>query len=332
MALGTGLLLGGVGPLQGLLPSQVVAGGSKGTGRSGTETLVEVDGRRLRLTNLDKVLYPANGFTKGQVVDYYTRVAGAMLPHLEDRPVTMVRLPDGVEGERFFEKRCPGHRPDWLATVPLDADSEIRACCVDDLPGLVWTANLAALELHTPQARAADPWCPTAMVFDLDPGAPADIVDCARVALDVRDLLGQLGLDGVAKTSGSKGIHLSVGLRPVASADATKAFALAVGRILESRDTKRVTVNMARDQRPGRVFVDWSQNDRHKTTVCAYSLRATPVPGVSTPVGWDELVAVVEHGDGDALRFEPADVIARVADGDLYARSLAGDQELPELS
>lgn len=310
-----------------------MAGGSKGTGQSGTETLVQVDGRRLRLTNLDKVLYPANGFTKGQVVDYYTRVAPAMLPHLADRPVTMVRLPDGVEGERFFEKRCPGHRPDWLATVPLDADSEIRACCVDDLPGLVWTANLAALELHTPQARAADPWCPTAMVFDLDPGAPADIVDCARVALDVRDLLGRLGLRVVAKTSGSKGIHLSVGLRPVASADATKAFALAVGRILESRDAKRVTVNMARDQRPGRVFVDWSQNDRHKTTVCAYSLRATPVPGVSTPVAWDELEAVVEHGDADPLRFEPADVIARVAaDHDLYAASLAGDQELPELS
>jgi len=310
-----------------------VAGESKGTGRLGTETLVQVDGRRLRLTNLDKVLYPANGFTKGQVVDYYTRVAPAMLPHLADRPVTMVRLPDGVEGERFFEKRCPGHRPNWLATVPLDADSEIRACCVDDLPGLVWTANLAALELHPPQARAADPWCPTAMVFDLDPGAPAGIVDCARVALDVRDLLGQLGLQVVAKTSGSKGIHLSVGLRPVASADATKAFALAVGRILESRDAKRVTVNMARDQRPGRVFVDWSQNDRHKTTVCAYSLRATPVPGVSTPVSWDELVAVVDHGDADTLRFEPADVIERVAaDGDFYAGSLAGNQELPELS
>jgi bifunctional non-homologous end joining protein LigD len=310
-----------------------VAGGSKGTGRSGTETLVQVDGRRLRLTNLEKVLYPATGFTKGQVVDYYTRIAPAMLPHLEDRPVTMVRLPDGVEGERFFEKRCPGHRPDWLATVPLDADSEIRACSIADLPGLVWTANLAALELHTPQACADDPWCPTAMVFDLDPGAPADIVDCARVALDVRDLLGQLGLQVVAKTSGSKGIHLSVGLRPAASAEATKAFALAVGRILESRDSKRVTVNMARDQRPGRVFVDWSQNDRHKTTVCAYSLRATPTPGVSTPVAWDELEAVVDHSDANALWFEPTDVLARVAaDGDLYAGSLAAAQELPELS
>ncbi len=306
---------------------------SKGTGRSPSETHVEVGGRQLRLTNLDKVLYPATGFTKGQVVDYYTRVASALLPHLEDRPLTMVRLPDGVGGERFFEKRCPGHRPAWLGTVPLDADSEIQACSIEDLPGLVWTANLAALELHTPQARAPDPWHPTAMVFDLDPGAPADIVDCARVALDVRDLLGQLGLHVVAKTSGSKGIHLSVGLRPSVDAEATKAFALAVGQILESRDKKRVTVTMARDQRPGRVFVDWSQNDRHKTTVCAYSLRATSEPNVSTPIAWDEVEAVADDGDGDALQFDPADVLARVEElGDLYAGSLAEDQELPELT
>jgi bifunctional non-homologous end joining protein LigD len=309
-----------------------VAPRSKSTGRSGTETHVEVAGRRLRLTNLDKVLYPATGFTKGQVVDYYTRVASALLPHLEDRPLTMVRLPDGVGGERFFEKRCPGHRPAWLETVPLDADSDIGACSIADLPGLVWTANLAALELHTPQACAADPWHPTAMVFDLDPGEPAGMVDCARVAVEVRDLLDQLGLHVVAKTSGSKGIHLSVGLRPVADADGTKGFALAVGRILESRDKKRVTVNMARDQRAGKVFVDWSQNDRHKTTVCVYSLRANPEPSVSTPISWDEVEALAEADDGDALKFEPADVIARVAEhGDLYADSLARDQVLPEL-
>ena len=310
-----------------------MAARSKGTGRSGAATHVEVDGRRLRLTNLDKVLYPATGFTKGQVIDYYTRVAPVLLPHLEDRPLTMVRLPDGVDGERFFEKRCPGHRPDWLETVPLDADSEIRACSVEDLPGLVWTANLAALELHTPQARAGDPWHPSAMVFDLDPGAPADIVDCARVALDVRDVFDQLGLHVVAKTSGSKGIHLSVALRPAVDADATKAFALAIGRVLESRDKKRVTVNMAREQRGGKVFVDWSQNDRHKTTVCAYSMRATPVPSVSTPISWDEVAAVVDDGDGRVLTFAPADVLAHVDEhGDLYAGSLAADQELPELS
>jgi bifunctional non-homologous end joining protein LigD len=293
---------------------------------------VEVDGRQLRLTNLDKVLYPATGFTKGQVIDYYTRVAPVLVHHLEGRPLTMVRLPDGVDGERFFEKRCPGHRPGWLDTVPLDADSDIRACCIQDLPGVVWTANLAALELHTPQARADDPWHPTAMVFDLDPGAPADIVDCARVALDVREVLGQLGLDVVAKTSGSKGIHLSVGLRPSVDAETTKAFALAIGRILESRDKKRVTVNMAKDQRKGKVFIDWSQNDRHKTTVCAYSLRATAAPSVSTPVTWDELEAVLDHGDARALEFDPATVIARVEEhGDLYADSLTEDQELPEL-
>jgi bifunctional non-homologous end joining protein LigD len=310
-----------------------VATRSKGTGRSPSETHVEVGGRQLRLTNLDKVLYPATGFSKGQVVDYYTRVAPALLPHLHNRPLTMVRLPDGVEGERFFEKRCPKHRPAWVGTVPLDADSDIQACSIEDLPGLVWTANLAALELHTPQALASDPWHPTAMVFDLDPGAPADIVDCARVALEVRDLLGQLGLHVVAKTSGSKGIHLSVGLRPSVDAEATKAFALAVGQILESRDKKRVTVNMAREQRSGKVFVDWSQNDRHKTTVCAYSLRATPEPSVSTPISWDEVEAVAEEGDGDALKFGPADVLARVEEfGDLYAGSLAQDQALPELA
>jgi bifunctional non-homologous end joining protein LigD len=332
IALGTGLSWSRFSPLQGLLASQVVAARSKGTGRSGSATTVEVEGRRLRLTNLDKVLYPEAGFTKGQVIDYYSRVAPALLPHLQGRPLTMVRLPDGVEGERFFEKRCPGHRPKWVETVPLDADSDVWACSIEDVPGLVWTANLAALELHTPQARADDPWHPTAMVFDLDPGAPAGIVDCARVALDVRDLLDRLDLHVVAKTSGSKGIHLSVGLRPSADAEATKAFALAIGRILESRDSKRVTVNMARDQRAGKVFVDWSQNDRHKTTVCAYSLRATPTPNVSTPVSWEEVERAADDGDGEPLQFDTAAVLARVDElGDLYDGSLARDQDLPDL-
>jgi bifunctional non-homologous end joining protein LigD len=323
----------------GLLPSQVVAPDSKNrperrSGRStgGTATEVRIDGRRLRVTNLDKVLYPATGFTKGQVVDYYARIAAMMLPHLRGRPVTMLRLPDGVTGERFFEKRCPGHRPEWLDTVALDADSDVAACALDSVPALVWTANLAALELHTPQAPAADPWRPTAIVFDLDPGPGSDLVDCARVALELHDLLGQLGLRAVAKTSGSKGLHLSVGLRPSADAETTKAFALALGKVLESRDPERVTVTMSRDQRRGRVFVDWSQNDRHKTTVCAYSLRATDRPRVSTPVSWDELGALAESGDADALAFDPAAVLARVEEvGDLYAASLAEDQDLPDL-
>jgi bifunctional non-homologous end joining protein LigD len=255
-----------------------------------------------------------------------------MLPHLEDRPVTMVRLPDGIDGERFFEKRCPGHRPDWLDTVPLDADSAVAACSIADVAGLVWTANLAALELHTPQARAAEPWEPTAVVFDLDPGPRAGLVDCARVALELQELLAQLGLSAVAKTSGSKGLHLAIGIRPSVDAETTKAFALALGRMLESRDPERVTVNMARDQRTGRVFVDWSQNDRHKTTVCAYSLRATDIPGVSTPVSWDELATVADGGDRDALVFTPADVLTRVEEhGDLYSAGLTTDQELPAL-
>jgi len=301
-------------------------------GQGEPATAVVVEGRRLRVTNLDKVLYPATGFTKGQVVDYYARIAPTMLAHLRDRPVTMLRLPDGVTGERFFEKRCPGHRPEWLDTVPLDADSDIAACSLDSVPALVWTANLAALELHTPQARAADPWRPTAIVFDLDPGPGTDLVDCARVALELHDLLEQLGLRAVAKTSGAKGIHLSVGLRPSVDAETTKAFALALGKVLESRDPKRVTVTMARDQRGGRVFVDWSQNDRHKTTVCAYSLRATDAPGVSTPVSWDELRATVESGDPSALVFDPATTLARVEDlGDLYADGLAEEPELPAL-
>jgi bifunctional non-homologous end joining protein LigD len=295
-------------------------------------TKVEVGGRELSLSNLDKVLYPSAGFTKGQVVDYYARIAHVMLPHLAGRPLTMVRLPDGVEGERFFEKRCPGHRPRWLQTVPLDAGSSTQSCAIDDLPGLVWVANLAALELHVPQAKAADPLRPTAMVFDLDPGAPADIRDCARVARDLADLLDQLGLRAVVKTSGSKGLHLSVGLAPSVDAEATKAFALALGHVLEQRDPKQVTVTMARDERRGRVFVDWSQNDRHKTTVCAYSMRATPLPQVSTPITWDEVDDAITARDGAVLSFEPADALARVdAHGDLYAASLGADQELPKL-
>jgi bifunctional non-homologous end joining protein LigD len=216
--------------------------------------------------------------------------------------------------------------------VPLDADSENAACSLDSVPALVWTANLAALELHTPQARAADPWHPTAIVFDLDPGPGTDLSDCARVALELRELLVQLELDAVVKTSGSKGLHLSVGIAPSVDDEHTKGFANALGRVLESRDTQRVTTNMAKAERGGKVFVDWSQNDRHKTTVCAYSLRATDAPGVSTPVSWDE-VETAADGDTDALVFTPDDVLSRVEElGDLYEPSLTGEQDLPDLS
>jgi bifunctional non-homologous end joining protein LigD len=292
-------------------------------------TLVDVGGRRVALTNLEKVLYPLTGFTKAEVVDYYVRIAPVLLPHLAGRALTMVRWPDGVEGPSFFEKRCPPHAPTWVQTGAVDG---IVACVADDTATLVWVANLAALELHVLQARVDAPDAPTSMVFDLDPGEPADVLDCARVALDLHDLLQQLGLHAVVKTSGGKGLHVAVPLDD-ATADDTKTFARAVGQLLVRRDPRRVTIAMTRQLRRGKVFVDWSQNDRHKTTVCAYSLRAQPRPYVSTPLDWPELRAALERGDPDALTFEAPAVLVRVErHGDLYAANLSGGQILPALA
>ena len=295
-----------------------------------TPTDVTIDGRRVRLSNLDKVLYPETGFTKAGIVDYYARIGEVMVPHLRDRAVTMVRYPDGVEGGSFFEKRCPGHAPSWMRQATVD---DLTQCVVDDLPSLVWMANMAALELHTLQATASHPDRPTAMVFDLDPGAPAGIIDCCRVGLELRGLLDELGLTSVVKTSGSKGLHLAVPLNTDAvTADETKSFALALGQLLGKRDPERVTTIMKKEKRAGRVFVDWSQNDRHKTTVCAYSLRARPRPLVSAPVTWEEIEAALDADDERALAFESDDVLARVDDeGDLYADNLRLRQELPAL-
>jgi bifunctional non-homologous end joining protein LigD len=296
---------------------------------AGSKTVTDVDGRRLTLSNLDKVLYPAAGFMKAAVIDYYARVAAVMLPHLAGRGVTMVRFPDGVDGGSFFEKRCPSHAPHWVRRAALDPD--LTACVVDDAATLVWMANLAALELHTLQARVDDPDHPTSMVFDLDPGAPADVLACCAVALELRSRLEDLGLRSVVKTSGSKGLHLAVPVQG-ATADETKAFALALGQLLAQQAPDRVTVAMAKDQRPNRVFVDWSQNDRHKTTVCAYSLRAQPRPLVSTPVTWDEVADALDRRDPDALTFDAGQVLERVAAlADPFAANLAGDQELPKL-
>ena len=297
---------------------------------------VEIEGRRLSLSNLAKVLYPDAGFTKADVIDYYRRIAPALLAHLRGRVPTLVRAPDGAAGPVFFEKRCPGHRPKWVKTALVgryEQHEGFEGCLVDTLPALVWVANLAALELHTYQARVDDLRRPTALVIDLDPGEPATIVDCARVAIDLRDTLDALGLAAVVKTSGSKGLHLSVPLnRPGVTDDATKHFALALGQLLESRDPKRVTTVMAREHRRGRVFVDWSQNDRAKTTVAPYSLRIRPRPLVSTPVSWTEVEAVYDSGDGDALSFEAPAVLERVAArGDLYERNLTLQQDLPSL-
>jgi bifunctional non-homologous end joining protein LigD len=297
---------------------------------------VEIEGHHLSLSNLDKVLYPDAGFTKADVIDYYRRIAPVLLLHLRGRIPTLVRAPDGAGGQVFFEKRCPGHRPKWVRTAVMGKygrHTGFEGCLVDSLPALVWVANLAALELHTYQAGVDDLERPTALVIDLDPGEPATIVDCARVALDLRDTLDTLGLAAVVKTSGSKGLHLSVPLNtPGVTDDATKGFARALGQLMESRDPKRVTTVMARERRRGRVFVDWSQNDRAKTTVAPYSLRIRTRPLVSTPVSWKEVEAVLDGGDGDPLSFEAPAVLQRVsAHGDLYEPNLTLQQELPSL-
>jgi bifunctional non-homologous end joining protein LigD len=295
------------------------------------EVRVEIEDRQLSLSNLGKILYPGPGFTKAGVVDYYARIAPVMVPHLAGKAATLVRAPDGVEGERFFEKRCPPSAPGWVRR-----GGKLGSCIVDDAPTLVWLANLAAIELHTQQHTVDAPEAPRAAVFDLDPGAPAGILDCARTALDLRALLDRLGLEAYVKTSGSKGLHLSVPLNDGPSEitdDLTKTFALAIGRVLAEAGPERVTVAMAKTQRPGKVFVDWSQNDENKTTVAVYSLRLRPEPTVSTPVTWDEVSDALDAGDESALTFETAAVLARVTErGDLYAGNLTDAQTLPALA
>jgi bifunctional non-homologous end joining protein LigD len=289
------------------------------------DTTIELAGRRLTLSNLDKILYPDAGFTKARVIDYYARIAPVMLPHLADRAVTLVRFPDGVDGPSFFEKRCPPHHPAWVPEL-----GELRQCGIAEPAALVWLANLAALELHTLQARAATPDIADAVVFDLDPGAPAGVLEAAAIALELRAMLRELGLRALVKTSGSKGLHLSVPLHSDADAETTKGFARALGDVLENRAPDRITIDMARARRAGRVFVDWSQNDRHKTTVCAYSLRARHRPTVSAPVTWDEIEAATAVGDAGALSFEAGAVLDRVEHlGDLYADNLTLEQHLP---
>jgi bifunctional non-homologous end joining protein LigD len=298
---------------------------------------VEVDvlGRTLSLSNLDKVLYPAAGFTKGHVIDYYTRIAPAVLPHLRGRALTLKRYPNGVDGGHFYEKNAPGHRPDWVrtATIPIRSDGRtIDFVLADDLPTLVWLANLADLELHTSLARAADPKAPTILAFDLDPGPPATIVECARVALQLREVFEHLGLQGFPKTSGSKGMQVYVPLNVPTTYAQTKGFSQAVAQLLERRDRDLVVSEMRKDLRPGKVFVDWSQNDEHKTTVAVYSLRAKERPTVSTPLRWEEVEAVTESEDPDELVFTSDAVLERVADhGDLFAAVEELEQELPAL-
>jgi bifunctional non-homologous end joining protein LigD len=293
---------------------------------------VEVDGRRLKLTNLDKVLYPRTGFTKAQVLDYYARVAPAILPHLRGRPLTLRRFPNGVDDKSFFEKRCPEHRPDWVQTAPVWSGraGEISYCVCDDLPTLTWVAQLAALELHPSLSRAKDIERPTVMAFDLDPGQPATVVDCAAVALRLRGLFDRLGLESFPKTSGSKGLQVYVPLNTKTSYEETKPWANALARALERVDPKGIVSRMDKKLRRGKVFVDWSQNDRHKTTVSVYSLRARDRPTASTPVAWEEVERAADEEDPELLSFEAAEVIKRLKrDGDLFAPVLELKQKLP---
>lgn len=300
-----------------------------------SETRVQVEGRELTLTNLEKVLYPAVGFTKGQVVDYYRHVAPAILPHLGLRALTLKRYPNGVEGHMFYEKRCPSYAPEWFQTVEVWSGRNkdvVPYCVVDGLPALLWVANTASLELHTSLARAEDPATPTAVVFDLDPGAPATSVECALVALRLRALFEQLGLESVVKSSGSKGMQLYVPLNTATDYDTTKQFALQIAQALEQQTPDEVTSVMKKDLRGGKVFIDWSQNDFHKTTVCAYSLRAKDEPRVSTPLAWDEVEAHAKGRKPTNVHFTADEVRDRIDEhGDLFAPMAELEQNLPAL-
>src|SRR6266850_3098962 len=293
-----------------------------------------VEGRKLTVSNLNKILYPNAGFTKGQLIDYYIQVAPVLLPHLKDRPLTMKRYPNGVEEPFFYEKNCPAHRPKWVKTAKVWSEGNKRMmnyCLANDLPTLVWAANLADLELHTSLARKGNVARPTMMVFDLDPGAPADIVQCCQVGLWLRDLLTKTKLKSFAKTSGSKGLQVYVPLNTPVTFDQTKDLSRALAQLLERAHGNLVTSNMSKSVRKGKVFVDWSQNDEHKTTICVYSLRAKEEPTVSTPVAWDEVANCLKRKKADLLKFRSDKVLARVEkQGDLFAPVEKLKQKLPK--
>jgi bifunctional non-homologous end joining protein LigD len=289
-----------------------------------------VGGRKLKLSNLDKVLWPQTGTTKGEMVGYYARVAPVLLPHLAGRAITLRRYPDGVEKGSFFEKNCPSHRPSWVRTVDL---GDVAYCLVEEAATVVWLANLASIELHPTLGAAPELTRPNWVVFDLDPGAPADVLTCARVAVWARDVLGQLGVRCLVKTSGSKGLQLYMPLNTPANYDGTASFARAVAQLLEKRHPDLVVSHQARDARVGKVLIDWAQNAPSKTTVAVYSVRARPEPTISTPVSWDEVEDALSSGEAGRLSFRWEEVLQRVErHGDLMADVLTLEQELPRLA
>jgi bifunctional non-homologous end joining protein LigD len=299
------------------------------------DSIVEIQGRDLKLSNLEKVLYPATGFTKQQIIDYYVRIAPAMIPHLAGRALTRKRYPNGVDAEFFYEKNAPQHRPDWVKTAPIWSEGNHRTVhyiLANDLPTLVWLANLAAIELHPSLALAKDITCPTMMVFDLDPGPPADIVQCCQVGMWLREIFDHFQLQSFPKTSGSKGLQIYVPLNTPTKYEVTKTFAHALAQLLEHEHPDMVVSDMKKNLRTGKVFVDWSQNDEHKTTIGVYSLRAREHPTVSTPVTWDEVERALKKKDPGLLVFEAKQTVARVGKmGDLFAPVLELKQRLPDL-
>jgi bifunctional non-homologous end joining protein LigD len=300
-----------------------------------TDAAVDIQGRTLKLSNLEKVLYPATGFTKKDVIDYYARIAPAILPHLMGRALTRKRYPDGVDGEPFFEKNAPMHKPEWVKTAPIWSGRNRRTVhyvLADDLATLVWLANLAALELHPSLALAKDIECPTMMVFDLDPGPPANIVQCCQVAMWLREIFEHFSLQSFPKTSGSKGLQIYVPLNTPTTFDTTKMFSHALAQLLEHDHPKLVLSDMKKNLRTGKVFVDWSQNDEHKTTIAVYSLRAREHPTVSTPVTWEEVQKALKKKDAGLLVFEAGQTISRFEKmGDLFEPVLELKQKLPDL-
>ena len=300
------------------------------------KTPVTIDGIDLQVSNLDKIFYPATGFTKGQVIDYYIRIAPALLPHLAGRPLTMKRYPNGALSKFFYQKECPSSRPNWLPTAPIWSEGNkksVNFCLIEDLPALVWAANLAALELHTSLSLADNILQPTTLVFDLDPGPPAGIIECTQVALWLRSFFDNLGLKSFPKTSGSKGLQVYVPINSPTNYDITKKFAHTLAILLESKYPSHIVSNMRKSLRTGKVFVDWSQNDDHKTTVCAYSMRAREQPTISTPVKWDEIEDAWQTKNSAMLSFTSSQVLERFElFGDIFEPVLMMKQKLPDIS
>lgn len=299
-------------------------------------TIVEIDNVNLTLSNLDKVFYTGTNFTKEQVINYYIRIAPVLLPHLTGRPLTLKRYPNGAGAKFFYQKECPGFRPTWLSTVPVWSESKkksINFCLAQDLPSLIWAVNLAAIELHTSLSRSEDITRPTILVFDLDPGHPATIVECAEVALTIQGFLVERKIESFPKTSGSKGLQVYIPLNThTATYSQTKEFAHTLAQLLEQHNPSLVVSKMKKTLRKGKVLIDWSQNDQHKTTVCAYSLRAKKIPTVSTPVTWEEVEKAYLQQDPTLLSFTTDQVLQRVQKmNDLFAPVLNLQQNLPDL-